>query len=101
MISRSKRKIRSKTARAMLNWSHYKFRNILKNKGERMSCVVMEQNEAYTSKTCSSCGYVKENLGGQKYFNCPSCKKRMDRDFNGARGIFLRALEDNPWLHSV
>jgi transposase len=22
----------------------------------------------------------------------------MDRDYNGARGIFLRALEDIPWM---
>lgn len=25
---------------------------------------------------------------------------QMNRDLNGARGIFLRALVDTPWLHS-
>ncbi|WP_372371592.1 RNA-guided endonuclease InsQ/TnpB family protein [Candidatus Uabimicrobium sp. HlEnr_7] len=101
MVLRSKRKIRSKTVRAMLNWSHFKFKNTLKSKAELLSSIVIEQNEAYTSKTCSSCGYVKENIGGHKFFNCSSCKKRIDRDFNGARGIFLRALGDNLWLHSL
>lgn len=101
MVIRLQRKLRSKTVRAMLNWSHYQFRKLLKYKAERMSCAVIEQNEAYTSKTCNCCGYVDEKLGGRKFFRCRSCKAHMDRDFNGARGIFLRALGDSPWLHVV
>ena len=29
-----------------------------------------------------------------KIYNCQNCHVLLDRDFNGARGIFLRALLD-------
>jgi putative transposase len=89
-------KLRSKTARAMLTWSHYKFLQILKSKANEYSCMVLIQNEAWTSRTCSACGKI-HNIGGKKILVC-SCGTIIDRDFNGARGIFLRALVDTPWL---
>ena len=47
-------------------------------------------NEAYTSKTCSECGYLKRNLGGSKVYHCDECGSVMDRDVNGAKNIFLK-----------
>ncbi|MEO5332639.1 MAG: transposase [Magnetococcus sp. YQC-5] len=91
-------KLRSKTARAMLTWAHFRFRQILDNTAEIFSTQVVEQNEAYTSKTCSACGQV-HNIGSKKTMVC-SCGLTMDRDINGARGIFLRALGDSPLLKS-
>ena len=44
-------------------------------------------NEAYTSKTCSWTGEVKNNLGGAKVM-VGSDGQRMDRDINGARGRY-------------
>jgi len=43
---------------------------------------------------CSCCGFIKYNLGGNKVFKCNKCGVVMDRDINGDRGIFLRALLD-------
>ena len=54
-------------------------------------------NEAYTSKTCSWSGEVIGNLGGRKYIK-GSGGVVMERDINGARGSFLRALGDSPEL---
>ncbi|MDE5121642.1 MAG: hypothetical protein O4965_16765, partial [Trichodesmium sp. St19_bin1] len=34
------------------------------------------------------------NLGGSKHFKCPHCGHSMPRDWNGALGIFLKALRD-------
>lgn len=48
-------------------------------------------NEAYTSKTVNWTGKVNHNLGGRKLVR-GSDGHEMDRDINGARGIFLRAL---------
>jgi len=31
--------------------------------------VITSVSEAYTSKTCSRCGYVRRNLGGNKVFD--------------------------------
>lgn len=48
--------------------------------------------EDYTSKTCGNCGYIKNNLGANKIFECDKCKKIFDRDINGARNIYLKYL---------
>ena len=54
-------------------------------------------NEAYTSKTCSWSGEIIAKLGGRKTIT-GSDGVSVDRDLNGARGIFLRALADTPAL---
>lgn len=83
-------KLRSKTARSMLSFAHFRFKSFLKAKAEEYSCEVVDCNEAYTSKTCSYCGEI-HNIGSKKMMRC-ECGANVDRDGNGARGIFLRAL---------
>ena len=64
------------------------------------AALVLEVNEAYTSKTCSWDGSVEQNLGGRAVIRDES-GFGMDRDVNGARGIFLRALGDSPFLREL
>jgi putative transposase len=95
MTRRGQRRIHSKTARAMCTWSHYRFRQHLLHKArEHPWCHVILCSEEYTSKTCGCCGNIHDRLGGSKVFRCPlsTCKVEVDRDFNGARNIFLRYL---------
>lgn len=81
----------------MLSWSHYRFECFLKHKALEAGKIVLDVNEAYTSKTVSWTGEIIPNLGGRKViFGSDGLK--MDRDLNGARGIFLRALVDTPSL---
>jgi putative transposase len=94
MVKHGDRRIRSKTARSMLTWAHFRFKQFLKHKAELKSVRVIEVNEAYTSKTCSYCGRI-HNIGSRKVLTC-ACGVRVDRDFNGARGILLRALAATP-----
>ncbi|CAG8815666.1 3226_t:CDS:2 [Gigaspora margarita] len=77
MVKRKNRKIRSKTARAMLTWG-----------------------EEYTSKTCGNCGFIN-NIKGAKRFSCSSCKISIDRDFNGARNILLKYLSESDILLGI
>jgi len=64
MIRRGQRKIRNKTARAMVTWSHYRFRMRLQDKArEYLGCKVLLVDEAYTSKTCGRCGKIHSTLG--------------------------------------
>ncbi len=70
----------------------------LKHKAFEHNKIVVDVNEAYTSKTVSWTGEIVKNLGGSKTIKSPSTGQKMDRDLNGARGIFLRALVDTPWL---
>lgn len=46
--------------------------------------------EEFTSKTCTSCGSIKNNLGSNKLFECANCGLKIDRDINGARNILIK-----------
>ena len=95
MIRRGCRKLRSKTARAMCTWSHYKFQQVLLQKSQLYPwCKVIICDESYTSKTCGQCGTIHSKLGGNKVFKCPSksCNYQADRDVSASRNILLRYL---------
>jgi putative transposase len=49
-------------------------------------------NESYTSKMCSKCGNEDLDLNSKKIYKCTSCNIKMDRDINGARGIFIKSI---------
>ncbi len=100
MTCKSGRKLHKKTARQMLTLSHYRFKQFLKHKAKETGCLVVDVCEAYTSKTVSWTGEIVKNLGGAKVIK-DGAGRTMDRDLNGARGIFLRALVDEPWLLSI
>jgi len=93
MVNKGKRKIGSKTARAILTWSHYTFKQRLLNKAIEFPWVkVFIVTEEFTSKTCGACGKLNDKLGSKKDFNCSSCDFKADRDINGARNILLKFL---------
>ena len=85
-------RLNHKTARAMMQWRHGAFKAKLLERAARMGVQVMVVPEAYTSKTCGACGWLHPSLGGAKTFQCRSCGVELDRDHNGARNIFLRAI---------
>jgi len=84
----------SRVSRSMLTFGHYRFKEYLKARGQQAGCEVLEVNEAYTSKTCSYCGVI-HRIGSQRRMKC-GCGVDVDRDLNGARGIYLRALAASP-----
>ena len=96
MVKRGFRKIHSKTARQMMTWSHYRFRQYLLHKSREYPwCKVVICTEEYTSKTCGSCGVINQNLGSSKTFRCLSCGATIDRDVNGARNVLLKYITEN------
>lgn len=101
MTKKKKRKIRTKTARNMLTWSHYRFKQVLKNKAELSGCLIVDVTEEFTSKTCTKCGHVHTKLGGSKLFKCPECGHTIGRDLNGALGIMLKVLSDTTFTISI
>ena len=91
MTKRGGRKLRSRTARQMLTLSHYRFKVFLKQKAKEYGVQVKDVCEAYTSKTVSWTGELVANLGGSKVIKS-SEGQSMDRDLNGARGIFIKSV---------
>jgi putative transposase len=97
MSLKATRKIRSKTVRNLLTFAHYRFQQFLKHKARMNGSLVVDVCEAYTSKTVSWTGEIRA-IGGAKTIKSARDGMVCDRDVNGARGIFLRALVDTPWM---
>ena len=100
MARRGARKLRSKSVRSLLTYAHYRFQKSLTWKAWQVGKELVLVNEAYTSKTCSWSGEIIPNLGGRRAV-AGFDGVRVDRDINGARGIFLRALGDTPALRQA
>ena len=83
--------------RNLLTFAHYRFKQFLKHKAKENGSVVVDVCEAYTSKTVSWTGEIRA-IGSAKTIRSALDGLVMDRDMNGARGIFLRALVDTPWM---
>lgn len=71
--------------------SHCMFVDRLKNKTRQYSNTKLyEVNEAFTSKTCSNCGFQKEDLKNNNTYDCDSCHIKIGRDINASKNIMLR-----------
>jgi len=100
MVERGRRRIRSKTVRNLLSLAHYRFEMFLRHKAAEFGVTVLSVNEAYTTKTVSWTGELLDDVGGASVV-VGRDGERMDRDYNGARGIYLRALGDTPALRTM
>jgi IS605 OrfB family transposase len=49
-------------------------------------------NEAYTTKTCSSCGFINNHVGCNNVFNCPNCSVIIGRDLNASKNILMKGV---------
>lgn len=69
----------------------YKFKEILTNKALVNGKKVISVDRFYpSSKTCSKCGYKKEDLKlSYRSWVCPNCGTKHDRDINAAVNILL------------
>lgn len=84
-----KRKIGKETTRQMIRWGHYKFRELLRAKGEVMNTNVIIGTEEWTSKTCGNCMWVNRKLEGEKVLKCEKCEHEVHRDVGAARNIMM------------
>lgn len=84
----------SPTCRKLYEWAHYALRMRVKEKVNMAGGLFVEGSEAYTTRTCSSCGYSNSQIGRAAAWTCRGCYRYWDRDLNGAKGIFLRLIVD-------
>ena len=87
------RKIRKKSVRSMLTFSHYKFKQFLKWKCEQTGKTVLDVDESYTSKTHPQTGKIR-NIGSAKRIRLLD-GSWVNRDIVGAFNILLKALTDS------
>jgi putative transposase len=55
-------------------------------------------NPAYTSQTCSKCGYRQKMPLSKRIYSCPNCGQQIDRDYNAAINILRLGL--CSYIHS-
>ena len=73
--------------------SYYKFTERLKYKTLVNENKLIIEEEWYTSKACTKCGFRKDDLGSNKIYKCSKCNINIDRDYNGSRNIFIKCIE--------
>ena len=78
-------------AKAIQEVGFYKFKKTLVNKALVNGKQVVFINRFYpSSKTCSVCGYKKQNLKlSDREWVCPKCGTKHDRDINAAVNVLL------------
>lgn len=78
-------------AKAIQEVGFYKFKEILSNKALVNDKKVVSVDRFYpSSKTCSVCGYKKEDLKlSDRSWVCPKCGTKHNRDINAAVNILL------------
>ena len=78
-------------ARAIQEVGFYKFKEILSNKALVNDKQVISVDRFYpSSKTCSVCGYKKQDLKlSDREWTCTNCGTKHDRDINAAVNILL------------
>ena len=84
----------------MLHWARNRFKQTLKFHGLKRGATLIDVSEEYTSKTCTKCDHIHQNLGVSKHFKYPHCGHSMPRNWNGASGIFLKVLRDTANVDS-
>ena len=79
--------------RAIHDVSWGKFIELLEQKCLKTGCTLVKVDPAYTSQTCSQCGYCnKDNRVSQSEFECLSCDFEENADYNGSLNILRKAL---------
>ena len=67
--------------------------NQIRYKATWYSTQIVEASRRYpSSKTCSACGEVNQDLRREPIWTCPSCGVAHDRNENGARNLLKLAL---------
>lgn len=83
-------------AKSISNQSWYSFITKLEYKSKRYGGKIEKTNRFYpSSKTCSKCGYINEDLGlKDRQWNCPNCRSSLDRDVNASKNILAQVQRE-------
>lgn len=90
MSNKIGRRLHKKSVRSMLTFAHYSFKQFLKWKAFQTGKIVVDCNEAYTSKTHPQTGEIK-NVGSAKWIKLID-GSRVCRDISGARNVLIKWL---------
>jgi len=83
-----------KPQRVMMHtWAFHQLGQFLSYKAKLAGVPFVQVNPAYTSQTCSTCGFIdKKNRRSQAQFTCGRCGFVEHADHNAARNIAFRGV---------
>ena len=90
--SKQKRTINHKFMNKLQRWSYSKTTDKLERLCEGNGVLLTKVGPAYTSQTCSNCGYVGKDARQQEVYHCQHCGMIIDADTNGAINILRRGV---------
>ena len=92
-----------KLARAVAEQGLRNFRTLLEYKAKAYGVEIKVVDRFYpSSKTCSSCGYIKPMLKlSERTFKCESCGFELDRDVNAAMNLMKQLGAASPEVKPV
>jgi putative transposase len=91
---RSRVRLRKPQRAAMHSWGFAQLAGFLAYKAKAAGVAFVEVDPAYTSQTCSACGWVdKRNRRNQSEFECCRCGFVGHADHNAATNIATRGVE--------
>ena len=87
-------KVKSGLNKSILDTSFYQFLSFVEYKAMHNGKVFTKIEPQYTSKACSKCGTIKENLTlKDRVFTCDNCGYVEHRDINASKNILYRGLK--------
>lgn len=86
-----------KLAKAIQEVGFYRFKSVLQSKALVHDKQVVLIDRFYpSSKTCSCCRYKKKDLKlSDRFWVCPECNTKHDRDINAARNILIEGQKSS------
>ena len=79
------------------HWSYSYIQNRICLRAEELDVLIHRIHPAYTSQTCSGCGYIhKDNRKGE-VFECISCGMEMDADYNASINIHMKGINSTHY----
>ena len=84
-----------KLAKHISDVSWGKFLTLLDYKAEWNDKEIVRIDRFFpSSKQCNNCGYINQNLKlDVREWTCPSCKSKLDRDFNASKNILKEGIK--------
>lgn len=73
-------------------WARGQFVGYLTYKAWALGMEVEQIDEAYSTRTCSTCGHIKTSSPRGRVYRCQVCQSILHRDANGAANICSKAL---------
>lgn len=96
-VKKGTKGVRSKQFNNRLSrWTYPKVLGKLQMLCEEQGIEVREINPAYTSQTCSQCGFVDKNSRKGEQFLCTKCGYLIDADYNASINILQRGIYSSP-----